>query len=269
MSGTGGREGMSDDADSGDLLHWLDPPVDKDLRFLTVRVWRGDETGAYQEYRVPRRDNQTVLDVLTHIQRHLDPGLAFRFSCRVGMCGSCAMLVNGTSRWTCRTRVDKVLGLGALTLAPLRNFPVIKDLCVDMSEFFDGVQRAEGRFVPKEPGARDFHSIPPGSRRRRRIDEAIECIGCGICHSACESVLANKEFLGPAALNRAWTLVNDDRDGAGRARLLAVAGDAGCQSCHSHQSCAQDCPKHLNPTRSIAGLKRAVAWATLTGRLTK
>src|ERR687887_583389 len=100
---------------------------------LTVSLWRGAQQGRYETYKVPLRENQTVLDVVTYIQRHLDPTLAYRFACRVGMCGSCAMEVNGKPRWTCRTHVDKVAGTGTLTIRPLPNLPVIKDLAVDMT----------------------------------------------------------------------------------------------------------------------------------------
>ena len=89
------------------------------------------------------------------------------------------------------------------------------------------------------------------------MDAAIECIGCAVCYSACDVVAQNPDYLGPAALNRAWTLQKDERDVAGAERLQAVAGDAGCHSCHTHMSCTEHCPKHLSPTRSIAGLKRA------------
>jgi fumarate reductase iron-sulfur subunit len=99
---------------------------------LRVKVWRGGAAGEFREYEVPRRASQTVLDVVTHIQRVLDPTLAYRYACRVGMCGSCAMTVNGAPRWTCRTHVDKVARDGALTIAPLRNLPVIRDLVADM-----------------------------------------------------------------------------------------------------------------------------------------
>src|SRR6188768_4520852 len=95
---------------------------------LKVRVWRGKEAGSFSAYEVPRQNSQTVLDVVTHIQRHLEPSLRYRFACRVGMCGSCAMTVNGKARWTCRTHVASVAGHGELELAPLNNLPVIKDL---------------------------------------------------------------------------------------------------------------------------------------------
>ena len=90
--------------------------------------------------------SQTVLDVVTHIQRALDPTLAYRFACRVGMCGSCAMTVNGVPRWTCRTHVDKVARDDRLEIGPLRNLPVIRDLVTDMREFFDKWARAQGQF---------------------------------------------------------------------------------------------------------------------------
>src|SRR5829696_2631940 len=99
---------------------------------LSVRVWRGQESGHYQDFEVPRLESQTVLDVVTHIQRNLDATLAYRFSCRVGMCGSCAMTVNGKARWTCRTQVAKVAAGGHLDIAPLANLPVVKDLVTDM-----------------------------------------------------------------------------------------------------------------------------------------
>ncbi|HEX4779537.1 MAG TPA: succinate dehydrogenase/fumarate reductase iron-sulfur subunit [Usitatibacter sp.] len=226
---------------------------------LTLRVsaWRGGADGRFQEYEVPRRESQTVLDVVTYIQRRLDPTLAYRFACRVGMCGSCAMTVNGKPRWTCRTHVDKVAKDGRLEVAPLANMPVVKDLVADMREFFDKWAKARGQFVPSATRADDLAAVKPASAARREADAGIECIGCGVCYAACDVVRWNPAYLGPAALNRAWTLVSDARDAGQPARLRAVAGDAGCHSCHTMMSCTELCPKKLSPTRSIAGLKRA------------
>ena len=232
---------------------------------LQVEVWRGGAEGAFQSFEVPRAASQTVLDVVTHIQRHLDPGLAYRFACRVGMCGSCAMMVNGRPRWTCRTHVDKVAAGGTLRLAPLANLPVVKDLVADMREFFDKWSKAGGQFVPSATRADGFATVDPASGARREADAGIECIGCGVCYAACDVVAWKPDYLGPAALNRAWTLVNDVRD-AGRApRLAAVASDAGCHACHTLMSCTEHCPKHLSPTRAIAGLKRATWRLALRG----
>jgi len=232
-----------------------------------VRVWRGTSTGAFERYDVPRRASQTILDVVTHVQRHVDPSLAYRYACRVGMCGSCAMTVNGKARWTCRTHVDAVAGEGTLEIGPLHNLPVVRDLVVDMAPFFDKWAAAKGEFRPTATRHDGFAKVSPASPARRAIDATIECIGCAVCYASCDVVGWKPDYLGPAALNRAYTLVNDVRDGAGISRLRAVAGDAGCQACHTHQSCTERCPKHLSPTASIAGLKRLVARAVVKGAL--
>jgi len=234
---------------------------------LRVSVWKGGAEGEFREFDVPRQPSQTVLDVVTYIQRALDPTLAYRYACRVGMCGSCAMTVNGVPRWTCRTHVDRAIKNDSLSIAPLRNLPVIRDLVTDMREFFDKWARAKGQFEPTRSRQDDFAAIKPQSQDRQAVDASIECIGCGVCYSACDVVAWNPDYLGPAALNRAWTLVKDERDAGKRERLRAVAGDAGCHSCHSHMSCTEHCPKHLSPTAGIAGLKREILKSTLQREL--
>ena len=234
---------------------------------LRVSVWRGTESGHLQTFEVPRLESQTVLDVVTHIQRSLDPTLSYRFACRVGMCGSCAMTVNGRARWTCRTHVTEVMRGDALEVRPLSNLPVIKDLVTDMTPFFDKWAQARGSFQGATTRRDDFARVSPETPERRLADAGIECIGCGVCYSSCDVVAWNPDYLGPAALNRAWTLVNDVRDTSRRSRLAAVAGDAGCHACHTHMSCSERCPTKLAPTASIAGLKRATALAALRGEL--
>jgi fumarate reductase iron-sulfur subunit len=234
---------------------------------LQVEVWRGTDRGRFQRFAVPRREHQTILDVVTEIQREQDATLAYRFACRVGMCGSCAMVVNGRPRWTCRTRVSDVVDDGdRLRLEPLRNFAVVKDLAVEMTRFFDKWRDAEGSFQSARTRNDGFAVVPPSSPRRQAADAGIECIGCGVCYSACDVVSWDAGYLGPAALNRAWTLVNDVRDAAGPARLAAVAAEAGCHACHVHMSCTTFCPKGLAPTYAIAGLKRAVVVRAFAGR---
>ena len=228
---------------------------------LTVAVWRGAAAGRLVEYQVPTQQNQTVLDVATYIQRHLDPTLSYRFACRVGMCGSCAMSVNGVPRWTCRTHVQRVARAGRIELRPLDHLPVIKDLAVDMTEFFDKWARAKGAFVPPARRPEDFVAVPPADPARQAASAGIECIGCGVCYAACDLVERSPDFLGPAALNRVWTLVKDVRDAGSAARLEAISGAAGCHACHSEQSCVERCPKAIDPTAGIAGLKRATAAA--------
>jgi succinate dehydrogenase and fumarate reductase iron-sulfur protein len=243
------------------------PSVAPSAPALRVRIWRGGEAGGYQAFDVPRLESQTVLDVVTYVQRMLDPTLAYRFACRVGMCGSCAMTVNGKARWTCRTHVSKVVSDGTLEIAPLHNLPIVRDLVTDMAPFFDKWARAKGQFKGDRTRSDDFARVKPDSVQRKRVDAGIECIGCGVCYSSCDVVTWNPDYLGPAALNRAWTLANDVRDVAQRDRLAAVAGDAGCHACHTHMTCTERCPKGIEPTAGINGLKRMVAAAALKGDL--
>jgi fumarate reductase iron-sulfur subunit len=237
------------------------------MEMLAVRIWRGRANGSFERFDVPRRDNQTVLDVVTHVQRHIDPTLSYRFSCRVGMCGSCAMTVNGVARWTCRTHVSKVVKNDMLELAPLSNLPIVKDLTTDMAVFFDKWASARNQFSGARSRNDDFANVVPSSPERQAADAGIECIGCGVCYASCDTVTWRPDYLGPASLNRAWTLVNDIRDISQNDRLRAISGGEGCHACHTHTSCAERCPKSISPTAGISGLKKLVARAAMRGEL--
>ena len=240
----------------------------KQTKMLTVKVRRGDSSNAvYQNYEVPALESQTVLDVVSWIQRNLEPDLSYRFACRVGMCGSCAMTVNGKPRWTCRSHVSHVIDGDSLTIEPLRNLPVIKDLACDLTEFFDKWTQAGGQFVPSKTRLDPIQQIKPADSKRKQASAAIECINCAVCYAACDVVAQDRQYLGPAALNRAWTLVNDVRDAGNLERLKAISGEGGCQSCHSQQGCSHFCPNQLSPTQSIAGLKKRATQAVLKGEI--
>ena len=225
---------------------------------MQVTVWRGDPAGgAFRAFEVPKFESQTVLDVVAWIQQEADPTLSYRFACRVGMCGSCAMMVNGVPRWTCRTHVDKVLNDGAMEIAPLRNLPIIKDLATNMDPFFDKWTRAGGVFEGTSTRQDGYEPVVHEDLERVEADAGIECINCSVCYAACDTVAGNPDFLGPAALNRAWTLVNDAKDASADRVLDAVSAKGGCHSCHSMGNCQHYCPNGLNPMAAIAGLKRA------------
>lgn len=226
---------------------------------MEVSVWRGDAAGGeFETFQVPAQDNQTILDVVSWIQQNGDQTLSYRFACRVGMCGSCAMTVNGTPRWTCRTHVKKVLKNNRLTIAPLQNLPVIKDLAADMDPFFDKWVKAGGRHESGLTRHDDIQAISPEDEERAEANAGIECINCSVCYSACDTVRANPDYLGPAALQRAWTVVNDAKHGRRQEVLDAVAASDGCFNCHSMGNCTVHCPKELDPMSAIAGLKRTV-----------
>lgn len=229
---------------------------------MKVTVWRGDATGGHdQTFEVPRHDSQTVLDVVSWIQAEADPTLSYRFACRVGMCGSCAMMVNGVPRWTCRTHVEKVLQPetgtdGCMSIAPLRNLPVIKDLAADMDPFFDKWTAADAKAHAGASRHEPIREVRPNEPGRVAASAGIECINCAVCYAACDTVAANPDYMGPAALQRLWTLYNDPKERHPLAVLDQASGTGGCHSCHSMGSCAEYCPNELNPLAAIAGLKR-------------
>jgi succinate dehydrogenase/fumarate reductase iron-sulfur protein len=226
----------------------------------TVEVYRfdpeQDAAGRLVAYEVPRLDKMTVLDALLHIQRYHDRSLAFRYACRLGMCGTCTVMVNGIPRWSCRTSMER-LGADVLRITPLRYLPVIKDVLVDFAPFMHKYRATMPFFVAADH-TDEVATISPESRQRRSIDSHLECITCGACYASCTMLAHDPDYLGPAALNRAFTLVHDSRDGARHERLTAVGGEHGCWRCHSLYNCTEVCPKHLSPTSAIKGLKRAI-----------
>jgi len=232
-------------------------PKTKDSH-LSVNVWRGGDEGELVNYQVPARENQTVLDVITEIQRFQQPDLAYRFACRVGVCGSCAMTVNGLPRWTCRTHIKKVVDNGQLTVEPLRNLPRIKDLVCDLEPFIDTWKKAGAPFSGSRTRYDPPANIKPDSPLRQAADAGLQCINCAVCYSACDVVHWNRDYVGPAALNRAWTLVNDVRHAKRQETFEKAFSENGCQSCHSHGNCTRHCPIQLNPSESITGLKKMV-----------
>src|SRR2546422_1371408 len=172
---------------------------------VTLRVfrWAPDQPERWQEYRVSPGADTTVLDALVEIQRTQDPTLAFRYACRVGMCGSCAVVVNGRERWACRTRIS---GLGGrpLSVRPLYHFPLLRDLVVDMTPFSDQLGAVGAAFGPR-PSAPAYEAISRDAAERREIDGALEGIRCGIFVSACTLGAAHERFSGPAGLTPAFT----------------------------------------------------------------
>jgi succinate dehydrogenase / fumarate reductase iron-sulfur subunit len=204
-------------------------------------------------FKVPAREGMTVLEGLLHILEYQEPTLSFRFACREGVCGSCAMFINGSYRLACQTQLAE-LGSSRVEVYPLPHFPILKDLVVDMDGFFHKIEMV----MPYLKA----NSAPPERERlqtqtqRRRIDEVIDCILCGACVSACPVTWTNKEFLGPAALIKAYRFIGDSRDDAGRERLKLISGEDGVWRCHSVFNCVEACPKSINQTDAIEKLKR-------------
>ena len=221
---------------------------------LKVFRWSSGGPERTQKYWIPAREGMTVLDALVDAQRRLDPTLAFRYACRVGMCGSCGMVINGRERWACRTLL-KSLRSGTVSVRPLYHFPLIRDLVVDMAPFRDKMVAVGAAFTPAD-GPAVFAEVGGDSRERRRIDAAIECIGCGMCLSACSMVGNDPRFPGPAALNRLFTLERDSRDAGGPERDAIMGAEDALLRCHGQANCTAVCPTEISPTESIFALRR-------------
>ena len=223
---------------------------------VTLRVfrWTAAEAERLDEFRVAAAADTTVLDALVEIQRAQDSTLAFRYACRVGMCGSCAMVVNGRERWACRTRLAS-LGPAPITVRPLYHFPLLRDLVVDMAPFAAKLRDVGAALKPRGQ-AEAYALVSAGSSERREIDQAIECIGCGMCVSACTMVGHNDRIPGPAALNRALTLELDHRDDGRGARWRVLLGEDALARCHGQGNCTEVCPMGLSPADSIRRLRR-------------
>lgn len=204
-------------------------------------------------YQVSRIRPMKVLDALLAIQRDLDPTLAFRFSCRVAMCGTCTVRMNGRAVLACQAEIPD--GAGPVHVEPLAGLPVLRDLVTDTAPFFAQWQAVTPYFVPRSDLAGPAR-IRPDSPERAVIDPRLDCITCGACYSSCGIAAAGRGFLGPAALNRALVLISDSRDGAAAQRLARVAAPDGTDRCHYIYGCSADCPKGLDPAGAIRALRR-------------
>jgi fumarate reductase iron-sulfur subunit len=236
------------------------------MKAVTLGVFRWAEGAeeSSRDYRVEVGPDTTVLDALVEVQRRQDPTLAFRYACRVGMCGSCAMVIDGRERWACRTRLAP-LG-DHVDVRPLYHFPVLRDLVVDMTPFVGRMRQVGAAMVPAADAGSSAR-VAGDSPATRERDRAIECIGCGMCLSACTIVASNPRFAGPAALNRAFTVQLDPRDAGRDGRWTALLSDDALWRCHGQGNCTEVCPMGLAPTASIVRLRQmAVRRALGRGR---
>ena len=222
-------------------IYRYDPTAGDDGHFDTFDLQIEDES------------NTTILDVLIRIQKEQDATLAFRYACRVNMCGSCGMVINGREGLACKTNVSDFASGQRITIRPLNHFPVIKDLVVDMDPFFKNYEECLPFFEPKEI-AEEPAIIRPDSPERQAIGLATECIACGCCVSSCTMVNYHEGYAGPAPLNRAFTLLQDSRDALFTERMDRVLQS--CYNCRTEFNCTEVCPKEISSTRAIKFIQR-------------
>ena len=231
------------------------------MKTYQVRIARSDDKGTSTgvgTFTVALEDRMTVLDALFRIQANQDPSLSFRCACRVGMCGTCAMYINAVPRLACKTQVSR-LDSPTVTVAPLPNLPVIKDLVVSLDPFFAQWKRIKPALHSPTRESKEPARIPATSSYARQTPSKRDCITCGICYAACGIKSTSTEYLGPAAINKAFLRLLDPRDNATEERLAVINGErAGVWRCHTQFGCTAACPKKIDLTDTIVRLKRAM-----------
>ena len=239
-------------------------------RKKTFRVYRWNpdsgENPRLDRYEIdPSQCGPMVLDALIYIKNEIDPTLTFRRSCREGICGSCAMNIDGANTLACTKAVAEIGG--EIKIYPLPHARVRKDLVPDLSHFY-------AQYASIQPWLQTQAAPPPTGERlqsaaeREKLDGLYECILCACCSTACPSYWWNSErFLGPAILLQAYRWLSDSRDQNSAARLDALEDPFRLYRCHTIMNCANACPKGLNPARAIAEIKKRLATRGLQGRL--
>jgi succinate dehydrogenase / fumarate reductase iron-sulfur subunit len=223
---------------------------------VTFKIFRfdpdKDKKPYFQKYTFEVKKGMTVLDGLFHIQRKIDGSIAFRSSCREGVCGSCAIHIAGKYRLACETQIA---GLGrTVVLRPLGHMPIVKDLVVDMTGFWNKYKQIKPYLMPGDPDPKNKERVQTEDERKK-VDVLIDCILCGSCTASCSVSATNPDYLGPAALMKANRFIQDSRDDAVEERLRLAANENGAFRCHTIFSCQYVCPKDLNPQASIAELQ--------------
>lgn len=205
-------------------------------------------------YEVDLVEGMTVLDGLTQIKDWQDNTLSYRSSCRSAICGSCAVQINGHSKLACKTQVSKELEkCDEIRVAPLGNFPVLKDLVADLEPFWKQVKSVTPWLVEKD----EDDAAPLTEKQMERFKGVEDCILCGACYGQCTSYSVEKNFIGPAALAKGYRFTVDPKDAIGHERLdKGLQADKGIWSCARCYFCSEVCPKDVQPARAIGRLQQ-------------
>ena len=213
-----------------------------------------DEPPWWGEYDVEAEPTDRLLDALNYVMWYLDGTLTYRRSCAHGVCGSDAMVVNGSNTLACKALL-KHLGK-SITVEPLRGLPVIKDLLVDLDGFFEQYRRAKPFFITHSPTPTKERLQSPEDRER--FDDQTKCILCAACTTSCPSFWANPDYLGPAAIVNSARFIFDSRDEGGEERLKVLNSVDGVWRCRTIFNCVEACPRGINVTRAIGEVKKAL-----------
>lgn len=232
-------------------IYRYDPEIEKQKPYLATYAVDMDTCGPM------------VLDALVKIKNEMDPSLTFRRSCREGICGSCAMNINGSNGLACLTFIDDKKN-NSIQLYPLPHMHVIKDLVPDMTNFYEQYQSIKPYLQRKDEGSTPTKEHFQSEIDRKKLDGMYECILCACCSTSCPSYWWNSDkYLGPAVLMQAFRWISDSRDQYTKERLKALDDEFKLYRCHQIMNCAKVCPKGLNPAKAIASMMKKMPEAYL------
>ncbi len=223
---------------------------------LEVTRYRPEEEAepTFQTYEVPLKKEWVVLDALNYIKDQLDGSLSYRWSCRMGICGSCGMMVNGEPKLTCATFLNEYLP-GPIRVEPLRYFPVVRDLVIDMSDFLAKLRHVKpwiSRDQEKPLSEGEYRQTPQELDTYKQFSM---CINCMLCYAACPVYGLEPDFIGPAAIALAQRYNMDSRDQAAGERLEILSQEEGMWGCTFVGECTRVCPKNVDPAGAIQQYK--------------
>lgn len=232
---------------------------DVSSKLITLRIARfnpqKDSDTKFMEFKVPVEKWTTVLEVILDVKKYFDHSVAVRYSCRQATCGSCGMVINGKPRLACFTKVSE-LNSDVVTVEPMHNFPIIRDLAVRFDRLFDTHHKVKPYLI------RDDTEVTTETKELLQSPEELEqfiqfsnCIKCGLCNSACPTMATDSSFVGPQALAQAYRYVADSRDNGKDSRLKIIDDSHGIWRCHFAGSCSQVCPKGVDPAMGIQLLR--------------
>ena len=228
-------------------------------KIVTLRIARFnpeyDKERKFMEFNIPYEKWTTVLEVILEVKKHFDHSVAVRYSCRQATCGSCGMIINGKPRLACFTKISE-LDSDVVTVEPMNNFPVIRDLAVRFERLFDSHHKIKPYLIHEDSeiksNEKEFLQTP------EEVEQYIQfsnCIKCGLCNSACPTMATDSSFVGPQALAQAYRYVADSRDKGKDSRLKIIDESHGIWRCHFAGSCSQVCPKGVDPAMGIQFLR--------------
>ncbi|ELZ14527.1 succinate dehydrogenase and fumarate reductase iron-sulfur protein [Haloterrigena salina JCM 13891] len=247
----------------GDIDQQTTPEDELEGETVHIKVFRydpeveGKQEPRFDDFHVPFEKGMTVLDAVMYARDTYDSSLTFRHSCRQAVCGSDAFFVNGKQRLGCKTQIADLEQ--PIRIEPLPHQEVVKDLVVDMDHFYDQMHTVEPYFQDEDtPNPADLEEQRQSPENREKIKMSSRCIWCGACMSSCNIAAGDNDYLGPAAINKAYKFAMDDREGEEikEHRLRILEQEHGVWRCQTQFSCTEVCPKDIPLTEHIQELKR-------------